>query len=83
MQSKVHLDKLLPLWANIGDTLSTTSTTMNGFFIVGTDTGVGKTRITAALLRAFLEEGHNALAVKPVQTGCTATSQGLEAEDGR
>lgn len=54
---------------------------MNGFFIVGTDTGVGKTRITAALLRAFLEEGHNALAVKPVQTGCTATSQGLEAED--
>jgi len=56
---------------------------MNGFFIAGTDTGVGKTRITAALLRAFLEAGRDALAVKPVQTGCTATDRGPEAGDVR
>ncbi|MEF2231644.1 MAG: AAA family ATPase, partial [Pseudodesulfovibrio sp.] len=42
---------------------------MQGYFITGTDTGVGKTRVTAALLRALLDLGLPALAVKPVQTG--------------
>ena len=54
---------------------------MRGFFITGTDTGVGKTHITAALLRALLDTGHNALAIKPVQTGCMKTEHGLMAED--
>ncbi len=54
---------------------------MRGFFITGTDTGVGKTHITAALLRASLDAGHNALAIKAVQTGCLETSEGLIAED--
>ncbi len=54
---------------------------MTGFFITGTDTGVGKTCITAALLRAFLDAGRHALAVKPVQTGCLKTEHGLVAED--
>lgn len=54
---------------------------MQGFFITGTDTGVGKTRITAALLRTFLDKGRKALAVKPVQTGCIRTDRGLLAED--
>jgi dethiobiotin synthase len=39
-------------------------------FITGTDTGVGKTVITAALLRSLLDRGINAAAFKPVQTGC-------------
>jgi len=54
---------------------------MQGYSITGTDTGVGKTRVTAALLRAFLDLGLPALAVKPVQTGCMETPAGLEAED--
>ena len=54
---------------------------MRGFFITGTDTGVGKTHITAALLRSLLDTGHNALAIKPIQTGCLETNEGLLAED--
>jgi adenosylmethionine-8-amino-7-oxononanoate aminotransferase len=54
---------------------------MQGYFITGTDTGVGKTRTTAALLRAFLDLGRCALAVKPVQTGCPETGGRLVAED--
>lgn len=37
--------------------------------IVGTDTGVGKTYITAAVVGALREAGCDARAVKPVQTG--------------
>jgi len=54
---------------------------MNGYFITGTDTGVGKTNVTAALLRCFLDAGHNALAIKPIQTGCRKTVDGFIAED--
>jgi len=54
---------------------------MQGYFITGTDTGVGKTRVTAALLRAFLDLGLPALAVKPVQTGCPEADGRLVAED--
>ncbi|WP_419786509.1 adenosylmethionine--8-amino-7-oxononanoate transaminase [Pseudodesulfovibrio sp.] len=54
---------------------------MQGYFITGTDTGVGKTRVTAALLRAFLDLGLPALAVKPVQTGCFERDGRLVAED--
>lgn len=38
-------------------------------FITGTDTDVGKSFATASLLRAFLECGAKAVALKPVQTG--------------
>lgn len=40
-----------------------------GFIVVGTDTGVGKTRIAAALLLALRAGGRPALPMKPVQTG--------------
>ena len=54
---------------------------MNGYFITGTDTDVGKTCVTAALLRAFLDADHQALAIKPVQSGCLESTHGLRAED--
>lgn len=41
------------------------------FFITGSDTDVGKSFVTASLLRAFLEHGTKAVALKPVQTGYT------------
>lgn len=40
-----------------------------GYFIAGTDTGVGKTHATAALVAALLAHGVAALPAKPVQTG--------------
>lgn len=41
-----------------------------GFFITGTDTGVGKTFIGATLLAAFRAAGLDVGAWKPVQSGC-------------
>jgi len=43
---------------------------MNGFFITGTDTGVGKTALAALLLAELRRRGINAAPMKPVQTGC-------------
>lgn len=37
--------------------------------VVGTDTGVGKTVVTAGLTRWLLDEGYDARTVKPAQTG--------------
>ncbi|BCS87767.1 adenosylmethionine--8-amino-7-oxononanoate transaminase [Pseudodesulfovibrio sediminis] len=54
---------------------------MKGYFITGTDTGVGKTYVTAGLLRTLADAGHNALAIKPVQTGCVEKDGELIAED--
>lgn len=45
---------------------------MTGLFVTGTDTDVGKTVITAGLLRALRLAGCSARAIKPVQTGVDA-----------
>ena len=42
---------------------------LNGVFVAGSGTDVGKTVVTAALLRALLRAGVRVQAVKPVQTG--------------
>lgn len=43
------------------------------YLIVGTDTGVGKTVVAAALARGLVASGHHVLAVKPVESGCGPT----------
>ena len=49
---------------------------MNGFFITGTDTGVGKTVVTACLATLF--KSQNVGVMKPIETGvdpkCSSTS---------
>lgn len=50
-------------------------------FITGTDTGIGKTRVSVALLRALAANGINALGMKPVASGCERSSDGLRNED--
>jgi dethiobiotin synthetase len=40
------------------------------FFVTGTDTGVGKTLVSVALLHAARARGLRTLAVKPVAAGC-------------
>ncbi len=52
-----------------------------GYFITGTDTGVGKTVITAALLSALRARGRRATVMKPVQTGCILRAGSLVAPD--
>src|SRR5215468_4209003 len=41
-----------------------------GLFITGTDTGVGKTRVTAVLSVALQQQGLRVGVMKPVETGC-------------
>ena len=40
-----------------------------GYFITGTDTGVGKTTVSCALLHTFAAQGHKAVGMKPVAAG--------------
>ncbi len=54
---------------------------MSNLFVTGTDTGVGKTRVSAALLRAAVARGRRAVGMKPVASGCRTTPQGLRSED--
>jgi dethiobiotin synthetase len=50
-------------------------------FVTGTDTGVGKTRVAAALCRALAARGTRVAAMKPVASGCALTPEGLRNED--
>lgn len=43
---------------------------MAGFFITGTDTGVGKTWVTLALMRFLQTQGLTVVGMKPVASGC-------------
>lgn len=52
-----------------------------GFFITGTDTGIGKTWCAAALLSALRRRGHTALGMKPVASGCALTPDGPRSDD--
>lgn len=54
---------------------------MSGFFITGTDTGVGKTLVACGLLQAFAQAGYQTRALKPVAAGCEQTAEGWRNED--
>ncbi len=45
---------------------------MDKIYVVGTDTGVGKTVLSLLLMRFFLARGLNPFYLKPLQTGCAA-----------
>ncbi|MCA0892510.1 dethiobiotin synthase [Microbulbifer agarilyticus] len=50
-------------------------------FVTGTNTEVGKTYATAALLHAAGEQGLKTAAVKPIASGCEQTAEGLRNSD--
>ncbi len=54
---------------------------MNGLFITGTDTGVGKTEVAAALARVLSRRGLRVAVMKPVATGCVRRNGRLISED--
>ncbi|MBS0488118.1 MAG: dethiobiotin synthase [Proteobacteria bacterium] len=53
----------------------------SGVFIAGTDTGIGKTIVSCALLRALCAAGLRATGMKPVASGCAMTPDGLRNDD--
>lgn len=54
---------------------------MTAFFITGTDTGVGKTFASVALLHALRAGGAHAVGMKPLASGCDMTANGLRNDD--
>lgn len=52
-----------------------------GLFVTGTDTGIGKTVIACALVRAFAARGERVGVMKPIASGATRTGDGLRNED--
>jgi dethiobiotin synthetase len=50
-------------------------------FVTGTDTGVGKTVVTAAIVRYLRNQGVDAVTMKPVQTGASEVNGRKQAED--
>jgi dethiobiotin synthetase len=52
-----------------------------GIFITGTDTGVGKTIITAALARHLVNRGKRVAIFKPIATGCEMRGNTLVSSD--
>ena len=52
-----------------------------GIFVTGTDTEVGKTWMTVALMRLLQAQGHQVLGMKPVASGCQSEAAGLRNDD--
>jgi dethiobiotin synthetase len=50
-------------------------------FVTGTDTGIGKTVASVALLHALRTQGLRAVGMKPVASGCDETPAGLRNDD--
>jgi dethiobiotin synthetase len=52
-----------------------------GLFVTGTDTGIGKTVIACALVRAFVARGERVAVMKPIASGAERTPEGLRNDD--
>ncbi len=53
----------------------------SGYFVVGTDTGIGKTHATCALLHALARRHARVCGMKPIAAGGVQTADGLSNED--
>jgi dethiobiotin synthetase len=54
---------------------------MTAFFVVGTDTGIGKTHATCALLHALARRHARVCGMKPIAAGGVRTADGFSNED--
>jgi len=54
---------------------------VRGYFVTGTDTGVGKTVVSVALLRLLAAQGLAVVGMKPVAAGCERHGNRLVNED--
>lgn len=52
-----------------------------GYFVAGTDTGVGKTSITTGLMQAMLMKGVKVAGMKPIASGCDDHDGVIRSED--
>ncbi|TDF41345.1 dethiobiotin synthase [Alteromonadaceae bacterium M269] len=55
---------------------------MKTYFVTGTDTEVGKSFVTATILKCLSSAQYKTLGFKPIAAGCEQTADGLRNEDG-
>jgi dethiobiotin synthetase len=67
----------------VNSTTQRVNTMPIGCFVTGTDTGVGKTLVTAALLHALARHHTRVVGMKPVTAGTLSTPQGPVSEDAQ
>ncbi len=68
-------DFLLELNYATGQTTMLTILSPRGIFITGTDTGVGKTLVTSALVRCLSQRGIDVGVMKPIETGVSRSAK--------
>jgi dethiobiotin synthetase len=56
-------------------------TSQRGFFVTGTDTGVGKTAVALGLMHRLQVQGDRVAGMKPVASGCEPAPSGLRNAD--
>ena len=54
---------------------------MRGYFVTGTDTGIGKTVVSEALMQYLRRDAARVVGFKPVASGCVMTPAGLRNSD--
>jgi dethiobiotin synthetase len=54
---------------------------LKGFFVTGTDTGIGKTWVSCGVITALQKHSQRVIGMKPIASGCQQTPQGLRNED--
>jgi dethiobiotin synthetase len=54
---------------------------MRSIFVTGTDTEVGKTRVSVGIIHKLVAQGYKVAAMKPIASGCEVTADGLRNED--
>lgn len=54
---------------------------LRGFFVTGTDTGVGKTLVSQVMLHQLCADYRRVAGFKPVASGCESTPEGLRNAD--
>jgi dethiobiotin synthetase len=54
---------------------------LQGYFLTGTDTGIGKTWVGCGLITALRQRSQRVIGMKPVASGCQHTPQGLRNDD--
>ena len=52
-----------------------------GYFVTGTDTEIGKTYVSVALIHYLCKQGHRVAGLKPLASGSEQTPDGLRNED--
>jgi len=54
---------------------------LRGYFVTGTDTGIGKTWVSCGLIAALQRRNQRVIGMKPIASGCQRTPAGLRNDD--